>query len=131
MLYVLHGDPQAMARPRFGKGRVYDAQSNLKLVLCIDLRNQHGKLPTYKGALELQCVFYIDIPARFGKRHRLSHVNTGCIARPDLDNYLKMLCDCSQQAGLFADDAQICRIYAQKLYCDKDSRTEFSICEIL
>lgn len=131
MVYVLRGDPQALARPRFGRHRVYDPQSQLKLILAIELRHQHGDLPPYTGPLELAITFFIDIPARFGKKNRKSYINKGCIARPDLDNYIKMYCDNCQHAGLFADDAQICRIYAQKIYCDKDSRTEFSICEIL
>ena len=49
--------------------------------------------------------------------------------RPDLDNMVKFSMDAMQQAGFFEEDCQVCRLVAQKTYCDHDeeSRVEYQI----
>jgi len=129
-VYILKGDPIAMARPRFGRGHVYDAQAALKLVLGIDLRNQHAHLPPYKGPLELQAKFFITIPARLGKKKRPLYQDQPALLKPDLDNFLKWVCDLGQQAGLYENDLQICRILSEKVYTADNPRTEFVLLEL-
>jgi len=130
MDYILIGDPKAWASPRFGRGRVYDELAKLKLVLGLNLRNQHGNLPPFMGPLELQVTFYVAIPQRMSKKKRDKIVNSPAAVKPDTDNMVKLLGDLGQRAGLYYNDLQICRIFAQKLYTDLEARTEFSLLEI-
>ena len=50
--------------------------------------------------------------------------------KPDIDNLIKYVLDALQgHNGYFVDDAQIIRIYAEKIYADDDPRTEIMIVE--
>ena len=42
--------------------------------------------------------------------------------KPDLDNYVKMLCDALMDAGILADDAQVCRLDAGKFWVVEEYR---------
>ena len=51
MKYIVPGDPIALARCRFGKGRVWDSQKDLKLYWGIHLTNQHKRKSMFSGPL--------------------------------------------------------------------------------
>lgn len=136
MLYILPGDPHTMARPRFtrktifDKGHAYDPQYRLKHFLAIHVSSQHGDAPPYNGPLLLVATFFFKIPDRIAKRLRPDLINKPAPTHKDLDNLLKLVADVSQIAGVFENDSQICKIIAQKIYCEKDPRTEFELSEL-
>ena len=120
MVYIIKGDPIALARPRVGGKKVYDAQKHEKLVAGIDLRNQHGKRSFYSGPLHLRVVFYLKLP-------RDNHIQEGDphISKPDLSNLIKFIEDIGTGI-LYEDDKWISCIEAHKVY-GKEPRTEFTI----
>lgn len=122
MLYVIMGDPIALARPRFNKRSVYDSQKNKKLVAGINLRNQHGNAPFLEGALHLDIYFYLKIPMQ-GKHGRLD--NRYHIYKPDLSNLLKFIEDIGTGI-IYHDDSIISSINATKRY-SIEPRTEFKL----
>ena len=64
MEYVLKGSPTPLARPRLGKGYVYDSQKNIKLIQGIELSRQHGDMELFDGPLHMDFIF------RFRGKHR-------------------------------------------------------------
>lgn len=122
MIYVIKGDPIALARPRYNKRTVYDAQKNKKLVAGIELRNQHGSLPFLEGALHLDINFFLKIPTK--SKHSCLD-NRYHIYRPDLSNLLKFIEDIGTGI-IYKDDSIICSINASKRY-SVEPRTEFEV----
>jgi len=123
MKYVLEGKPEALARPRFGLGHIYDSQKRLKQAVIFQLRRQHF-LPLFTGPLRMDVVFYMPIPQRLKKKIK-SSAEAPQYVKPDADNLLKFLCDCCNKI-IYEDDAQLATIMVRKLY-SVCPRTEFSI----
>lgn len=119
MVYIIEGNPKALARPRWNGRTVYDSQKEYKLIIRVDLERQHDNRPLLKGALHLIAYFYMPIPKKSFKGFE----NKFHIGRPDIDNLLKMLCDCCNSI-IFKDDAIICAITSIKRY-SAYPRTEF------
>jgi Holliday junction resolvase RusA-like endonuclease len=125
IVYVIPGDPVPLQRPRHHINKVYDSQKNLKLVIGINLSNQHGNKPLYTCPLLLNVTFYMPVAAsRDKQKSRL--LGTPHFYKPDLDNLLKMVCDCANSI-LYRDDSQIVLTIARKIY-GEPARTEFSLC---
>ena len=61
IVYMIPGDPIPLQRPRHNVHRVYDAQKNQKLIIGINLRNQHGDRPLFQGPLLLNATFYMPV----------------------------------------------------------------------
>lgn len=120
MKYVIKGDPVPLSRPRFAKGTIFDAQKHTKLVVGIDLRNQHDNQPFFEGPLQLDVTFFIKLPQR--NKNKLDSFHH---SKPDLDNLIKFVCDIGNGI-LYKDDALISIVNAQKKYSN-DPRTEFEI----
>lgn len=126
-IYVIKGNPVALARARFGNNKkVYDPQKNLKLISSIDLSCQHGDLPLFTKALHLDVTFFMPIPTCAKKRgQRLGELH---IFTPDLSNLIKYIEDISTGV-LYTDDRLIASISSKKVY-DNNPRTEFTIREL-
>lgn len=129
-IYVLRGDPFAMARPRWGRGHVYDPQAEMKLLATISLKQQHGDTKPLEGPLSLDVTFYLSVAERTGKSKKLLLDQQPACKLPDLDNLLKTVGDCAQYAGIYRNDLQICVIRAKKIYTLGEARTEFIIDEL-
>ena len=101
-LYTLHLYPKPQSRPRFGINRAYE----------------DGKMTQWKRNCESQ----------------LRSLNPKIIPkgpvykRPDIDNYIKAILDCSNEI-LFKDDGQVAAVSSQKLY-SLDPRIEIEIYEL-
>lgn len=81
--------------------------------------NQHGKFYDRGVALEVVAVFYMPIPKRTSKT-MTSHMIKDFIKhtkKPDVDNLLKALLDALNGIA-YADDAQIVKLSAQKVYAE-------------
>jgi Holliday junction resolvase RusA-like endonuclease len=125
--FIIPGDPTPLARCRYGKGKFYDTQKNLKLVWGIHLRNQVPQelielLPLHDQAIILEVIFHFKIPhCRINKSlEGLPH-----IFRPDTSNLLKFVEDAATTI-LFNDDCILSDINAKKRY-SANPRTEFTI----
>ena len=125
--FVIPGDPVPMARARYGNGKVYDCQKQIKSKYSIILANIHDNLPYFQGPLQLDIIFYFAIP-RTSIKHTDKLRYTPRFCKPDLSNLVKLIEDVAIGI-LYKDDATICVINAKKLY-DNPPRTEFIITEI-
>lgn len=127
MIYKLVGPPIPLKRPRFSKrGQVYDSQSAEREDSRLQLRLQHKCKPKYYGPLELEITFFMKIPKSTPKKLKLDQQPH--IKKPDLDNLIKWVLDCSTNI-LYHDDSIVYHVTAVKLY-DTIPRTEFTITEI-
>ena len=124
--YILPGPCIPLARARFAHGRVFDNQKQLKLIAGIHLKFQHNNEPLFEShPLKLEATFFVEIP-----KTRLKHVHDNDLHfyKPDLDNFIKFLCDIGNHV-IWVDDSLISVIIASKKY-SRDARTEFTICEL-
>lgn len=81
-----------------------------------------------KGAtngIALTCKFYCPIPASFSKRKRERLRGQLCLKKPDIDNYVKLVCDALNGIA-WEDDNVIANLVAVKMY-DEQPRTEVHI----
>lgn len=116
-------EPVPKGRPRFRvfNGRVSTFTPRKTRVYESDIAemyvNQRGKKYDAGVPLEVLVNFYMPIPKRASKIMR-SHMQNGYIKhtkKPDVDNLTKALLDALNGIA-FADDAQIVRLSAQKMY---------------
>ena len=121
MKYILDGDPVAWARAGINGGRLYDTQKHLKLIMGLNIRNQHGDRPFFEGPLILEVTFFMPIPKRVKNRSLLEGQPTK--SKPDCSNLVKLIED-SCIGLLYKDDAIIYKIVAQRVYGQRP-RTEF------
>ena len=118
--YIFQGKPTPQARPRFGNGRCWDDQKQLREQCSFDMLVQHKPASLYKGALLLKIYFFMPTPKKKASNQH--------IVKPDLSNLIKFVED-SANGILFADDKQIVEIYAKKIYSE-NPRTELIIVEL-
>jgi Holliday junction resolvase RusA-like endonuclease len=122
--FRLNGKPIPLARPRFGKNRVFDSQKDLKLVMGISLREQMGNHPIFTEPLVLFMDFYFPAPSRLSQTKQQAFMGLPYQSRPDLDNLVKAICDYG--LGIFYDDdALVVEVHASKQY--GEPRTEIVI----
>jgi len=121
MKYILDGVPVAWARAGINGGRLYDTQKHLKLIMGLNIRNQHGDRPFFEGPLILEVTFFMPIPKR--AKNRLSLEGTPTKSKPDCSNLVKLIED-TCIGLLYKDDAIIYKIVAQRVYGQRP-RTEF------
>lgn len=101
--------PVAFARPRFNKGRGFNAPHySLFKRDVIAMLKQKVKTPPLEVACEVVLLFNLERPKV--KREE------PCV-RPDLDNYIKAILDCGNEI-LWKDDGLIVDIHAFKRYGD-------------
>ena len=126
--YTLQGSPIPLARARHGNYRTWDSQKHHKLICGITLTEQHNNAPLFTGPLLFTITFYMQIPHSSSLKKKAILDKTPHHIKPDLSNMLKFYEDVAATI-LFADDAQIAYVVAQKIYSDSP-RTEFTITEI-
>ncbi|MEQ4489694.1 MAG: RusA family crossover junction endodeoxyribonuclease [Dehalococcoides mccartyi] len=109
---IIYMHPVAKGRPRLGQHRTYTpvdtvrAENYIKYTLAQEFHEPpFGK----DDALKLTVTFYRQRPASTPKRV------TQPITRPDIDNYLKLLCDACNGV-LWHDDSQITTMHIFKRY---------------
>lgn len=118
--YTLHLEPKPQSRPRFGRYGTYeDKKMNQWKHNCeSQLRLMNPKI-IEKGAIFVSMTFYIYPPKRIAevKKKRLELESEAIYVdkRPDIDNYIKAVLDCSNEI-LFKDDGQVAALSSQKLY---------------
>ena len=127
MIYIIPGDPTALARPRISRKAMYDSQKQDKLFFGIQAQKQHGNLPPYTGPLQLDVIFFMKYPdsARYRRGKKIGDFH---IFTPDTSNLIKFVEDACNTV-IFHDDCLISIINAKKIY-DAQPRTEFKIVEL-
>lgn len=127
MEYTIIGDPIPLARARHGNGRTWDPQKHLKLHWSLMLSQQHASLPLFEGPIHLEIIFFMAKPKTSQKR-RIQLQGQPQFCKPDLDNMIKWVCDCSNNI-IFKDDATVASISSKKIY-DDVPRTQIRVLEI-
>lgn len=119
-LYTLHLEPKPQSRPRFGRNRAYEdgKMAQWKRNCKSQLRLLNPKIIP-NGPVYVSMTFYIYPPKRIAevKKKRLELESEAIYVdkRPDIDNYIKAVLDCSNEI-LFKDDGQVAALSSQKLY---------------
>ena len=108
--FAVQGPPVPLARPRFGKGRVYtpkrSQQHKTRIgYAALAVRPQGWQR---KGAYRVQADFYV------------------LKGRGDVDNYLKCVLD-GLQGVLFNDDRDVLQVQARKILAVKDEMTVITV----
>lgn len=91
------------------------------------LSERAGELKA-KGAangIAITCKFYCPIPTSVSKRKREQLRGQFCLKKPDIDNYVKLVCDALNGIA-WEDDNVIANMVAVKMY-DDNPRTEVNI----
>ena len=111
-MYKIDFTPVAKGRPKFTRtGRAYTPQKTRVAELELAEQVRDLGLPVSNQGVHLTIVFHIPIKdkRKWGKPN---------LARPDLDNYLKLFLDSCNEI-LWQDDGQVYSITASKLYAQK------------
>lgn len=131
--YILHLEPKPQSRPRLGRNGTYEdgKMKQWKRNCESQLRLMNPKI-IENGPIFVSVTFYIYPPKRIAevKKRRLE-LETESIyvdKRPDIDNYVKAVLDCSNEI-LFKDDGQVAALASQKLY-SLNPRIEIEIHEM-
>lgn len=122
VIYKIMGSPVPMSRPRFGKSNVWDPQREFKHAVKVSLEKQRGIRPVLDKPLKVYVTFFMKTPKRSKRDGQF------CFGRPDIDNLLKMVFDCSNNI-LIVDDRLIVECEAKKIY-DSEPRSEFYFEEV-
>ena len=122
--YTILGDPIALARARYTSNRIYDSQKQIKLVIGIQLANQHENKPLFSGPIHLDVVFHLPLP----KKHPTNLPGSYHYYRPDISNLLKFIEDVATGI-IYSDDCIISEVFTRKIY-GHSPRTEFTITKL-
>ena len=124
--YIIEGEPIPLLRPRYSPrhNKLYDSQKNEKLILGINLRNQHQDRDPIDGPIRMDITFFMPVP-KTRLKEKKALMNTYHFYRADLSNMIKFYEDVAQDCGIFRDDCLIAEIFAKKIY--GEPRTEFTI----
>ena len=106
---------------------IYDRQKREKELVRWQLKSQFQR-PILTVPLLVGIVFRMAIPKSTSKIMKAQMLDGKIIhhmKKPDVDNLTKFVLDCMNRL-VFEDDAQICTLYAKKIYCI-DPGTEIKI----
>ena len=127
-LFVIPGNPIALARPRFTHKHVFDSQHLEKLNAGLIIRHQMGSTtPFVNVPLSLSITFVMPIPHCSKERHA-KLIDSYHIYRADIDNLCKFVLDICNSV-VYKDDCIVAKLSAIKIYGD-EPRTEFTIKEL-
>lgn len=125
-------NPIATARPRsfvlHGRIQVYDKQrkqrNEFSRALVYSLKQKYGKVPFFKGPVELSLIFNVKRPvSHYGTGRNSDKVKPSAPAYPtrsDVDNYCKFVMDCLNKQ-VFPDDRHVVRLIAEKRFSETGS----------
>lgn len=121
--FTVEGVPVAKGRPRLttrgGFARAYTPEKtrSFEAVVAEAAKTAVGLMPAYGGAVELEAHFLIPIPKSWNRRDREAAINGAKYptAKPDIDNYVKAICD-GMNGIVYVDDCQIVSERTTKRY---------------
>lgn len=110
-------EPTAKGRPRAGKNRVFTPKKTREatslMAQCLEkfIRDE-SIVPFERGvALRVNLRFNAKRTKALGKGDAVPKTT-----KPDIDNYIKLVLDAANNAGLWHDDSQVVELLAQKVY---------------
>lgn len=121
MEFIVEGDPQGKARPRFSRrsGTVYTPSKTAKYEK--EIRDSFlaagGKMIPDGGYVTVAVDAYFKIPKSYTKRKRLDceHNIIRPDKKPDIDNVLKAVLDALNKVA-YEDDKQVVEVICRKWY---------------
>jgi Holliday junction resolvase RusA-like endonuclease len=122
--YVIIKEPLGYKVRRDVNSRIWDEQKALKLSRQVSLQNQHGDLPLWEGAIEMDVTFYFELP--YASRTNPEYINHEC--KPSLADLVSFLQDVCTDV-IFKDSVTITKTTSKKLYSNMP-RTEFTISKL-
>lgn len=122
--YCINVRPVPWKRPGLSHNRFYDAQANDRNAYRLFLEQQHGTLPPFSKAVQVDLIFYFQPPKQIKKRTGIPYHKT----KPDADNLCKLILDCCKPI-IWTDDCIVSVLNVTKLY-DINPRTEMIITEL-
>lgn len=124
---VIAGKPIPKKSVRLGKHGAYNSQKKIMDDIRWQIKSQHkGKL--LAGAVKLEVIYFMPIPASLSKKKRALLPYTYHITRPDSDNLTKLIKDC-MSGIVYKDDSQVADGHYKKIYSE-EPRTEIIIEEL-
>lgn len=129
--FIVKTNPVPKGRPRFVRktGRTYTPETTREatkiLSEYISLRKR-GTIGKYNGDLKygvaVFCKFYCKRP-KYMKEGPAQLKHT----KPDIDNYMKLVLDACNDAGVWEDDSMVVELHGQKWYCASDQEPQVQI----
>ena len=122
--FIYYGEPVAKGRPKFfRKGNFVGTYTPKKTAEAEeDFKTQalnHRPKTLITGEISLEVGFYRGLKKSMSKRAKTDALDgrLNPVSRPDIDNYVKLVCDAMN--GLFwKDDAQIINLTMKKRYSE-------------
>jgi len=116
---IINATPYGWAVPRVTGRVTYNPKSRQKSEYIRQVRRQYSAEPL-EGALSIDLRFYMSLPASWSraKKNRATDNEIMHTSKPDIDNMCKAAID-ALKGIVFADDNQICQLYAKKVYAEK------------
>ena len=135
MEFIVEGDPQGKARPRFSRksGTVYTPAKTAKYEK--EIRQSFlavgGKLIPNGGYVTVAVDAYFKIPKSYSKEKRLScaHNINRPDKKPDMDNILKVVMDALNKVA-YEDDKQVVEVRCRKWYSSSTGFLRISVREL-
>jgi Holliday junction resolvase RusA-like endonuclease len=124
---TIEGEPYGKGRPKHrmimmdGKAivQVYTPKETVdhEKVIAQIARYTMGARQPFSGALQLEVMAVYPVPASWSNKARVDAMEglTHCMAKPDLDNVVKLVLDALNKIA-YKDDVQIVRVNARKKY---------------
>lgn len=135
MEFIVEGDPQGKARPRFSQksGTVYTPAKTVRYERLI----RKAFLDAGCNAIPSDCYVGITVDAYFqipksytkGKRLACQHNINRPDKKPDIDNILKIVLD-GLNGVAYADDKQVIEVRCRKFYSVSSGYLKISVSEI-
>ena len=113
--FVIPGEPQGKARPRFTKGHTYTPRDTVEYERLARLCYQGQSFGNVPVGVDILAVF--GIPKSTSKRQR-ERMLCGAVLptkKPDADNITKIICDALNGVA-YDDDKQIAEVRIRKVY---------------
>lgn len=113
---VIPISPCPASRPRVARWGTYYAKNYAEFKKqCPWLIKSLYRDKPIGTAISMKAVFYMEIPASYSNKRRLSLDGQVHTSRGDIDNHLKSILD-SMNEIVFVDDALVYEVYAKKVW---------------
>lgn len=129
--FIVNTDPVPKGRPRFvkGTGRTYTPAATREATKILSeyiALKKRGVITRYDGSnkygVAVYCRFYCKRPKRLGSGAAVLKQT-----KPDIDNYMKLVLDACNDAGVWEDDSMVVELLGQKWYCASDQEPQVQI----
>lgn len=114
--------PTGKARPRVGKFGMYTPKKthDAEVVIAREAAKHMGLMPPSTSNLVMMVSITFPIPASYRGAKRAMAESGQLLPgkKPDIDNVVKLAAD-SLNGVVYVDDAQVCRLVAEKQYGQK------------